>query len=387
MPRLYFVLMFGFHASTSLKVYNFGGDFEPHSSPSFASLTSSPTEELPKSFVLCTSHKQNKMDGNGFFHVLGEDGTAWFSLKFMKTPAEEDVELMAIFGAEGVSFFLGGIPNFKMKVWYHICSSVDTVNGTFSTAVNGDLISEGLEGGTELMKNKPRDLKSKLVIGAWINTWGNQGHQYHQFHGAVSNVRLFSSAYSIDLERFSLSPCSSGPGDYLTWEKMTWGLTGNGVREGESRWSVCHEHETDDTVLAIPIPIIQNRALEVCNILGRGKLPTASNQSRLLTYIDWYNRTTAASCSSIWTPYSDEKEEGEFVNLEDNSKATYLPWLKGQPNGDRLQNSIAINPYMRLTPYVDLNSQTKSCSWCTVKLSLVLHLRGACLESCLGEIL
>ena len=387
MSRLCFVLIFGFHASSSLKVYNFGGDSEPGSSPSFATLTSSPVKELPESFVLCTSHKQNMMDGSGFFHVLGEDGQPWLTLWFMQATAEEDVQLAAMFGEQGVSFFLGGIPNFKLKVWYHICSKVDTVNGTFSTAVNGDLIGKGLEGVTELKKNKPRNLQSKLVIGAWIDTWGNQGQQYHQFHGAVSNVRVFTSAHSNDLGRLSWSPCSSDPGDYLTWGKMAWELSGSGASEGESQWSVCHEHETDDALLALPILITHTRALEVCSLLGRGTIPTASNQSQLLAYMDWYNRTTSASCYYIWTPYSDEKEEAEFVNLEDNSKTTFLPWLKGQPNGGRLQNSVAIVPYMRLTPYVDSNSQTKSCSWCTVKLSLVLHLRGACSESYLGEIL
>ena len=385
MAALCFVLMFGVNSISSLKVYDFGGDFKASSSPSFATLTTSPVKVLPETFVLCTSHKQNMMDGNGFFHVLGEDGQPWLSLWFIQATAEEEIQLAAIFGAQGVSFFLGGIPKFKVKVWYHICSSVDTVNGTFSTAVNGDLIGKGLEGVTELKKNKPRDMQSKLVIGAWINTWSNQGHQFHQFHGAVSNLRLFSPAYRNDLEKLSWSPCSSDHGDYLTWGEMIWGLTGNGAREGESRWSVCHEHETEDTALALPIPITHTRALDVCNMLGRAVLPTVSNQSQLRGYMDWYNRTTSASCSHIWTPYSDVKEEGEFVNLEDNSPATYLPWLKGQPNGHRLQNSVAIVPKMRLTPYVDSNYQTKSCSWCTVKLSLVLHLRGACQESYLGE--
>ena len=73
-----------------------------------------------------------------------------------------------------------------------------------------------------------------------------------------------------------------------------------------------------------------------------------------------------------------------FVNLVDGSIPEYLPLFKDQPNGGRLQNSLGINVYHGLNPYIDVSSQAKFCVGCNVNMSLVLHLRGACPESYLG---
>ena len=38
------------------------------------------------------------------------------------------------------------------------------------------------------------------------------------------------------------------------------------------------------------------------------------------------------SCPKIWTPYSDEGEEGVFKDIDTGEEAQFLPWFEGQPN-------------------------------------------------------
>ena len=83
---------------------------------------------------------------------------------------------------------MGAIPLFKMKIWYHICSSLDTVNGAFAIAVNGEMIGNGLDAVADLMDNHPIFLKNILIIGGWIRTWDHSANQPQQFCGAVSNL-------------------------------------------------------------------------------------------------------------------------------------------------------------------------------------------------------
>ena len=104
-------------------------------------------------------------------------------------------------------------------------------------------------------------------------------------------------------------------------------------------------------------------------------------------YTDWFNETTSGSCEKIWTPFSDEEEEGVFVNLEDGTEAQFLPWMDGQPNGGSLQHSVAIKTSGGNTPYMDVSPGAAYCSWCTLGSDLILSLRGVCEHTTMGKYL
>jgi hypothetical protein len=115
----------------------------------------------------------------------------------------------------------------------------------------------------------------------------------------------------------------------------------------------------------------------------------ASNQSALSEWLKWNNESFTASCNKIWTPYSDEQEEGSFISLVDGSALEYEPWLDGQPNGGRVENSIVITTTKgrETTPYLDVNGKKKTpCSACRIKLGLVFILRGVCESTIMGEL-
>ena len=105
----------------------------------------------------------------------------------------------------------------------------------------------------------------------------------------------------------------------------------------------------------------------------------------VLNYTEWFKTTTSGSCEKIWTPLTDEEEEGVFVNLENGIEADFLPWLDGQPNSGSLQNSVTIWPGGGNNPYIDVSPYDVSCSWCNLKVDLILSLRGVCKDTFMGK--
>ena len=87
---------------------------------------------------------------------------------------------------------------------------------------------------------------------------------------------------------------------------------------------------------------------------------------------------TRESCSFIWTPLTDEQEEGLFMNALTGKAASYLPWMVSEPNGFLDENLVLLS--IKGTPgYVD-NVLTKkpSCTVCDIGITTTFNLIGVC---------
>ena len=206
--------------------------------------------------------------------------------------------------------------------------------------------------------------------------WATEGVE-EQFFGAVTNVRAFSSVSNsfANLEELSLYPCEH-QGDLLAWEVDLWEVKGNGwILVEESKKSVCHQENT--YLLAVPFEIEAREAFKLCQErLGGGILPSYGNASSLRDFAEWFESKSAGSCSFLWTPYSDESVEGDFVSLNDNTRATYLPWGPSQPNGGREENFVRMAYYPdkdkdSAVEYIDSPNFVKGiCSHCQFKTNI-----------------
>ena len=136
------LLYFSVSIVNCFRVYDFNSNSQENKELSFATLQNSPRDELPQQFVICTSHRQNRIDGHGFFHLLGEDNTPWLAMKLGEEGRTGNVHVWADIGKEGHRF---GAIQPKVKVWYHMCTFFDTVNGRLKTAVNGEQIGKEYE--------------------------------------------------------------------------------------------------------------------------------------------------------------------------------------------------------------------------------------------------
>ena len=56
-------------ASSAVKYFTFGNLEAGEVNQSYATLASAPTESLPEAFTVCSSHKQDKLDGRGFYFI------------------------------------------------------------------------------------------------------------------------------------------------------------------------------------------------------------------------------------------------------------------------------------------------------------------------------
>ena len=78
MLSIFTLLAVAASSATGLTVYN----FNPKLGAPLATttLTNAPREQLPDTFILCVSFKLKMLDGQGFFHLFGQDMSPWLTL-------------------------------------------------------------------------------------------------------------------------------------------------------------------------------------------------------------------------------------------------------------------------------------------------------------------
>ena len=349
---------------------------------SYLTLELDPSVELPLQFIICTSHEQTSMDDRTFYHIYGDDGSPWMTTFFLNGRLNS-VELWGLFGLDWKYF--GDIEKPKLYFWYHMCAFVDTTRGLISISINGQMM-ESHDAVRNLKENVPKTLSNKITLGN-SKYFYNAVNLEEQFLGSVSNVNIFS-ARNLSIEELSANPCSQN-GDILSWQNATWIQTGTGIKNKEEDPSeVCSNSGTYDIRLAIGMT--QRQALDTCDKLGHGRMKVSSNQAELDEFVKWFEKRIPDKCTNFWTPYSDATEESVFISLEDGIKPTFLPWVPGQPNGVRKQNSvqIEISNINRTIGYSDWDDSflvLYPCFACLLSSSFSLKLRGLCENTVLGE--
>ena len=108
---------------------------------------------------------------------------------------------------------LGAVEGPTLDFWYHICLDVNAVAGTVDTAINGKLVSQGVEMGEGMMERRPKKLTGNLVVGKWNYTFSGKEEQ---FFWSVANLNIFKG--SNDMTTLTKDLCSS-QGDFLSWSK------------------------------------------------------------------------------------------------------------------------------------------------------------------------
>lgn len=363
----------------AVNVFNFS-TLPGLSAASYVNLKNRPANDLPKKFILCTSHRQNMFDDSGFFHMLDSEKRPWLTWVFLQQGRSGAIQLWMVTGDSGLNFLVGDIHKPKLKVWYHICVSIDSGNGTALTMVNGDQVGKKIDLRMDFLGKMPETLQDRLVLGCWVATWGSA--ELLQFDGSVALVRLFSWGFHGQESRLSKEPCGH-TGDLMDWGDMEWQQMGGGVSSNEDTWAACKQHLDPSAWLVLPEAVNQVKAIRTCELLGNGQIMPVNNQSTLVGNIEFFEKVTPGSCNSFWTPLSDEGHEGQFRSLEDDSSSEFLPWADGQPNGATVENSVILGLEKRA--YFDVqHDYGHVCFACKIPIGLGLQLRGACKSTFLG---
>ena len=87
------------------------------------------------------------------------------------------------------------------------------------------------------------------------------------------------------------------------------------------------------------------------------------------------------SNSTAWTGWTDEIEENEWAANQDSNpiylkNQSFNPWLKGQPNGESMQNCASL--YLDSKTWNDYycSNSKENCAICNKPLSIRFTLRG-----------
>ena len=331
-----------------------------------SSMTLSSSLALPAQFTLCSSHLQGRVDGVGPYQLYGQDGLPWLAFQFYAN-SNRFFELWVFFGEK--MQFIGEVGVARLNFWYHTCLMVDTGgNGSLAASVNGRLVSSGRQARL-LTVNIPSSLTNNLKLGISVANPARPKREA-QFLWSVTNIQLFS------VPRMAVFwPGCGDAGDLMAWVNMAWSRNGKHIRETDQE-HVCSQ----DYMAAVDIPMSQNQAIEACQKLGNGILPSPKSKSEFDSYLMWFNNVTSNDCPDSWTPLL--LEHGVLMNLENNGSTNYF---FGKDKPDDMTPGVSINKIAKAM--VGSDPILIKCFACSLSRAFNLLLRGkTCKTSYLGKV-
>ena len=75
-----------------------------------------------------------------------------------------------------------------------------------------------------------------------------------------------------------------------------------------------------------------------------------------------------------WTGFSDENDEGYYVDVNEGKALDFDPWAPGEPNGKSNENCAIA--YKLTTVWYDAPCDYPLSSFCRIEKTPRLHLRG-----------
>ena len=232
--------------------------------------------------------------------------------------------------------WLGAVEYPTLDFWYHICLNIDTLAGTVDTAINGKLVSHGVEMGEGMEERKPEKVGGKLVVGKWNYTFSGKEEQ---FFWSVTNLNIFKGSNNMRVLTKDL--CSS-QGDFISWKNMIWRMHGNVDQVEVAEDEICRQAMTSR--LLVTELMSQREALTTCAKMGHGIMEEAATKEEIGELVSWVKQRQGKNkCATLWTPLTDEEKEGTFVNLNTGRESSNLAWKPGQPNGGNTENSVRID--------------------------------------------
>ena len=114
-------------------------------------------------------------------------------------------------------------------------------------------------------------------------------------------------------------------GSILSWEEMEWRLSGVSVVSVKvEREEVCSQ--SGDHLILLPALLSYQEARSACAKLGEAAVGGPRDPANLSNLTSWYGGSLL-SCSSVWTPYTDQHQEGVFINDNTGDIMRQIPTL------------------------------------------------------------
>ena len=246
--------------------------------------------------------------------------------------------------------------------WIFTCLSFDILNQEISYGIDNQVLFN-----QKLDKSKaPYDVQN-------VSIWWENGILDFTFPEILTLVNIHTNDRTVD------KYACGEPGDLYSWKVEGWINADDEqnfalLTSQESTYQIC---QAKFQVYSLPELNLLN-AMKTCENIN-GNLYFGDKEFIELVNLEGNKYKKAIS---IWIPYTDEKEEGVFVDLYSNATFQNIEehFLPGQPNGGRTENCLIEFKGMR-----DFNCVKDCFSLCKIPKSnnsnSQLALRGLCQAS------
>ena len=341
-----------------------------------AVLKTDPRADLPSSFTICSSVMSKKVkEWLILFMILGEDGNNWLA-SLMRVDHEETSFFLEMESGKWANLTL---PPVFANQWVRSCLAVnsESESGLLQWVVDGTLVYND---SAPNAKMKPTDLTGKLLLGATQNS--NTKNWRSWSSDQVTGLNVFSNALTVrEMQQNTIERSCSPDGDYLAWKDMQWNLKGSAKTEITNAEGVCTGHPSLNLYKA---PFLSMESCkQFCQKLG-------SRSSSLFTPHQWQNlqRVFENLFFEIWLALNDKDYEGHWVDYYNKRQVNYtLPWAKGEPNGGRSENCIALVSDIGMLDFpCESATWAHACS-CERTPPPYMRLRGLCSKTTVKDTL
>ena len=336
---------------------------------SYAALAS-PVISLPSIWILCTSHLETTIDNLSYFTIYGEDGKPWLTLSIWDS--DGGIYLWARITTTWIRVYK--LQRSWLNFWIHICTKVDVKSGILLLSINGEPTT--MLDAQSLKNQTPQNLSENMVLG--LSHLDESGQQ--QFSGSITNVNVWKGNESTDIQILSNSLCLQHA-DLINPDSK-WRIAGNvNVENSEKHRKICDKNKTYQ--IAIPAPIDWTDAMKLCKNLGSGNMTELMNMEDIEHTLDLFKNINSP-CKNIWTPLTDEENEGGYKSSITGRINQFLPWEVSEPNGFNDENHVLLKVSSK--GYFDnVKSKKSTCVACDLFKTTIFTLRGVCKDSHFGN--
>ena len=190
-----------------------------------------------------------------------------------------------------------------------------------------------------------------------------------RFAGQLTDLNIWSRILNeSEIRDLYLCGESENGGKIVDW-KSSKIISTSSIIVSEDKTHPCDE-QTDSETMIYDVKVNMEPArkvLRICDALGGTmKLPTSKAELEQINLNTW-----------VWIPIFQNSEE-EWVDQR-NEIAPYLPWLKGQPNGDKYEKCAG--KWLSKLQYYDTACDQENKFYCKIKDFQVFQVRGMCAEN------
>ena len=278
--------------------------------------------------------------------------------------------------------------------WYHVCVSYES--GYVVMILDGDtLINEEFDSFKSISDTKI-SINETFTLGTCLGT--NKGPLESITRGIVTDFNIWGKAFSVEeMQRFT-TDCRFSINDATTPPIIFWKNL-NVIEQGMTAKNkvialkeTCGTHEIKKTSIILPFPESYKNCKKMCQNLG-GNLPlpkTLDDTKTINMTLSEKNRKDKngedrlqSQCSQeFWVPIIQkgmDNSSEEYIWVEDTTdrrppRASYLPWMLSQPNGQDLQQCVTLS--LKSNGYGDLGCERKYCCLCEFEGEVNFHLHG-----------